>query len=65
MNQRERHLQELKALGYTRDTLIPLHLEERRAHKAAERYCNGEISETQSDAVDQRVTARVQQMFGG
>jgi hypothetical protein len=65
MNQRERHLAELKALGYIRDTLRPLAIEEGRAHKAAERYCNGEITEAQSDAVDQRVTERVKRLFGG
>lgn len=62
---RTKHLKELKALGYTRDSLKPLEVIEREAHKAAEDSCNGDIDNDQWSEIDIRLSARVAALFGG
>lgn len=61
--QRRRHLFELQAIGYTRNTLDYLADVERRAHKAAEDYCN--VPDFDWDAAETQVREDAAELFGG
>jgi hypothetical protein len=65
MNQRERHLAEIKSLGYIKDTMTSLIRAENQMHRTAERYCNGDITEEQNDWAERSITARIKGLFGG
>ncbi len=61
---KENHIKALQSLGFV-GSFRHLRTLENRAHYDAERYCNGEITEEQSDASDKAITAAVQKAFGG
>jgi hypothetical protein len=61
----EKHLTELKALGYNRDTLTRLRIIENRAHRFAERVCNEDVSDIEQDRHDTAVINAIARLFNG
>ena len=63
MHEEQRHIGELKAIGYTADDLVPLRELERRAHEAAEGLCSvpGYVADDEIQAIE----AGVSELFGG
>lgn len=62
---RQKHLEELQALGYCRGTLKSLTLCENRAHFLSEQACNGEITDKVFDREILAVTKLLTKLFGG
>lgn len=63
--QRTRHWVQLKELGYIGASLAKINSIERYAHKNAELYANGEITEHEYSKREMQASNRVASVFGG
>lgn len=61
----QKHITELQALGYKYSTLLALRRVENHMHHIAEESCNGTITDIQYDAEVQRAIDNVRRLFGG
>lgn len=62
---RQRHVEELQKLGYIHKNLNSIRRVESGAHRLAERYANGDITEKELDNGILHFTNQVVRLFGG
>lgn len=62
---RQRHIESLKALGYTKDTMHAIKRLEHEANRIQTDDANGELTEVEAAHADMRISERVAVLFGG
>lgn len=62
---KQRHLESLQKLGYTKDSLHAIKRLETEANRVQTADCNGELTEVEASDADMRISNRVASLFGG
>lgn len=62
---RQRHIEQLQKLGYTKDTMHAIKRLENEANRIQTADCNGELTEVEASDADMRISNRVATLFGG
>lgn len=65
LQHRQRHIESLKALGYTKDTMHAIKRLEHDANRLQTADANGELTEIEASDGDMRISNRVAVLFGG
>lgn len=65
LQHRERHIAQLKGLGYIYNTMNAIKMVEHQANWYATQECNGELEEGEYDKAMERIENRVKRLFGG
>lgn len=65
LSRRQRHIEELKRLGYIYNTMNAIKMVEHQANWYATKECNGELAEGEYEQAEERILNRVKRLFGG